>query len=112
MSLKAEVHSRVDSQHGNSFEVAYQPVSHSSIFPPLTYPSTEPKTLHGESTSSTVNMSDKAPGAGHESPPTQVSWLTRDVLLFANSIGATADELHFIYVRNHPPQSPGYLHAV
>jgi hypothetical protein len=27
----------------------------------------------------------------------RVSWLKRDVLLFANSIGATADELHFLY---------------
>jgi hypothetical protein len=25
--------------------------------------------------------------------------LKRDVLLFANSIGCTADELHFLYVR-------------
>jgi peroxisomal enoyl-CoA hydratase 2 len=38
------------------------------------------------------------PGVGFEYPPTQVSWLKRDVLLFANSIGATADELHFLYV--------------
>lgn len=38
------------------------------------------------------------PGVGFEYPPTEVSWLQRDVLLFANSIGATADELHFLYV--------------
>ena len=38
------------------------------------------------------------PGAGFEYPPQEVSWLKRDVLLFANSIGATADELHFLYV--------------
>lgn len=38
------------------------------------------------------------PGAGFEYPPTEVSWLKRDVLLFANSIGCTADELHFLYV--------------
>lgn len=38
------------------------------------------------------------PGVGFEYPPQQVSWLKRDVLLFANSIGATADELHLLYV--------------
>jgi len=37
------------------------------------------------------------PGVGHEYPAVQVSWLKRDVLLFANSIGCTADELHFLY---------------
>ncbi|GFF34742.1 probable enoyl-CoA hydratase 2 [Aspergillus udagawae] len=37
------------------------------------------------------------PGAGYEFPAQEVSWLKRDVLLFANSIGATADELHFLY---------------
>ncbi|KOS18701.1 putative enoyl-CoA hydratase 2 [Escovopsis weberi] len=37
------------------------------------------------------------PGVGFEFPPREVSWLRRDVLLFANSIGATADELHFLY---------------
>jgi hypothetical protein len=41
------------------------------------------------------------PGAGFEYPPQEVSWLKRDVLLFANSIGCTADELHFLYVRLH-----------
>ncbi len=40
-----------------------------------------------------------SPGAGHEYEPTEVSWLKRDILLFANSIGCTADELHFLYVR-------------
>jgi hypothetical protein len=39
------------------------------------------------------------PGQGHEYPPVEVSWLQRDVLLFAVSIGATVDELNFIYVR-------------
>jgi hypothetical protein len=39
------------------------------------------------------------PGAGYEFPPQEVSWLKRDVLLFAGSIGCTADELHFLYVR-------------
>jgi len=37
------------------------------------------------------------PGQGHEYPPVEVSWLQRDVLLFAVSIGATVDELNFIY---------------
>ncbi|KAI0874115.1 Thioesterase/thiol ester dehydrase-isomerase [Hypoxylon argillaceum] len=37
------------------------------------------------------------PGAGFEYPPVEVSWLKRDVLLFANSIGCTSDELHFLY---------------
>ena len=45
---------------------------------------------------STFNMS--APGAGHEFPAQEVSWQKRDVLLFANSIGIKADELHFLYV--------------
>jgi hypothetical protein len=39
------------------------------------------------------------PGAGFEYPPQEVTWLKRDVLLFANTIGCTADELHFLYVR-------------
>ncbi|KAK3064025.1 hypothetical protein LTS18_010815 [Coniosporium uncinatum] len=43
-------------------------------------------------------MSDSAgPGAGFEYPSIPVSWLKRDVLLFANSIGCKADELHFLY---------------
>lgn len=37
------------------------------------------------------------PGAGFEYPPTEVSWLKRDALLFANSIGCKSDELHFLY---------------
>ncbi|KAF2019590.1 peroxisomal dehydratase [Aaosphaeria arxii CBS 175.79] len=37
------------------------------------------------------------PGVGFEYPAIPVSWLKRDVLLFAASIGATADELHFLY---------------
>ena len=43
------------------------------------------------------------PGAGHEYPPTEVSWLKRDILLFAISIGCTADELHFLYVSFEKP---------
>lgn len=45
-----------------------------------------------------------APGAGYEYPTQEVSWQKRDVLLFANSIGIKADELHFLYVR--PPGLP------
>lgn len=37
------------------------------------------------------------PGVGFEYPRQPVSWLKRDVLLFANSIGAKADELQFLY---------------
>lgn len=37
-------------------------------------------------------------GVGFKYPPTPVSWLKRDALLFANSIGAKSDELHFLYV--------------
>ena len=65
-------------------------------------------------------------GAGHEFPEEEVSWLKRDVLLFANSIGCTADELHFLYVciwfvwskmpsakehahRSFTPSSPSFL---
>jgi hypothetical protein len=45
-------------------------------------------------------MSGKAgPGVGFEYPPIPVSWLKRDLLLFAASIGATyPDELHYLYV--------------
>jgi hypothetical protein len=50
------------------------------------------------------NMSN--PGAGFEYPRQEVSWLKRDVLLFANSIGCTADELHFLYVNWLPSQLP------
>ncbi|KAL4789691.1 HotDog domain-containing protein [Aspergillus venezuelensis] len=39
--------------------------------------------------------------AGYEFPARQVTWLTRDVLLFAASIGVRADDLHFLY-ENHP----------
>ncbi|CAF9909652.1 MAG: hypothetical protein HETSPECPRED_009487 [Heterodermia speciosa] len=37
------------------------------------------------------------PGVGFEYPVQEASWLKRDVLLFAHSIGCTADELHFLY---------------
>jgi peroxisomal enoyl-CoA hydratase 2 len=39
-----------------------------------------------------------AEAAGFEFPPIPVSWVKRDLLVFANSIGATKDELHFLYV--------------
>lgn len=42
------------------------------------------------------------PGVGHEFPAQEVSWVKRDVLLFANSIGITSDELHFLYVQRTP----------
>ncbi|KAI1103297.1 Thioesterase/thiol ester dehydrase-isomerase [Jackrogersella minutella] len=37
------------------------------------------------------------PGAGFEYPPTEVSWTKRDILLFANTVGCTSNELHFLY---------------
>ncbi|KAK4194648.1 HotDog domain-containing protein [Triangularia verruculosa] len=37
------------------------------------------------------------PGVGFEYPSQEVSWLKRDALLFANSIGCTSEELHFLY---------------
>ncbi|OKL63449.1 hypothetical protein UA08_01574 [Talaromyces atroroseus] len=37
------------------------------------------------------------PGVGFEYPRRAVTWTKRDVLLFANSIGCQADELHFLY---------------
>ncbi|EON97248.1 putative peroxisomal dehydratase protein [Phaeoacremonium minimum UCRPA7] len=37
------------------------------------------------------------PGVGFQYPPQEVTWLKRDVLLFANSIGCTADELQYLY---------------
>lgn len=46
-----------------------------------------------------------SPGAGFEFPSKDVSWQKRDVLLFANSVGCTADELHFLYVRTIPSLS-------
>lgn len=46
---------------------------------------------------------ESGPGVGFEFPSFEVKWLKRDLLLFANSIGATyPDELHFLYV------SPSY----
>lgn len=37
--------------------------------------------------------------SGYEFPSQEVSWLRRDVLLFANSIGVPAADLHFLFVR-------------
>ncbi|KAF2813731.1 Thioesterase/thiol ester dehydrase-isomerase [Mytilinidion resinicola] len=45
------------------------------------------------------------PGVGFEFPTFEVTWLKRDVLLFAASIGCTADELHFLY-ELHPSFAP------
>lgn len=45
-----------------------------------------------------VTLSMATPGSGYEFPPQEVSWLQRDVLLFANSIGVKASDLHFLYV--------------
>ena len=42
-------------------------------------------------------MGKENPGAGFEYPEVEVSWLKRDVLLFAATIGCTVDELHFLY---------------
>jgi hypothetical protein len=42
------------------------------------------------------------PGVGFEYPAQEVSWTKRDALLFANSIGATSQELHFLFVRCCP----------
>lgn len=45
-------------------------------------------------------MGEQGPGVGFEFPTFEVSWVKRDLLLFAASIGATyPDELHFLYVR-------------
>lgn len=37
--------------------------------------------------------------AGYNFASQGVSWLRRDVLLFANSIGIPAADVHFLYVR-------------
>ncbi|KAF2115791.1 HotDog domain-containing protein [Lophiotrema nucula] len=43
----------------------------------------------------------KGPGVGFEFPSFEVTWMKRDLLLFAASIGATyPDELHFLYELN------------
>ena len=53
------------------------------------------------------------PGVGFEYPRTEVSWLKRDVLLFAVSIGADAkDELHFIYVCMLPNGKEDYEYVL
>lgn len=49
------------------------------------------------------------PGAGFEYPRQAVSWLKRDALLFANSIGCTEDELHFLYVSPEMCQKPALV---
>lgn len=49
------------------------------------------------------------PGAGFEYPAREVTWLKRDALLFANSIGATADELHFLFVSKATVVASGHV---
>jgi len=80
---------------------------HASLLtPPCSCPSPLPSSTLRVPTSSTssipstayANMSNPNPGAGHEYKPFPVAWLKRDVLLFANSIGCTDDELNFLYV--------------
>lgn len=51
------------------------------------------------------------PGVGFEYPAKEVSWTKRDALLFANSIGATADELHLLYVCLPPPNQVASMRA-
>lgn len=45
------------------------------------------------------------PGVGFEYPSKSVSWCKRDLLLFAQSIGCKAEELHFLY-ELHPNFAP------
>jgi len=49
------------------------------------------------------------PGVGFEYPRQEVSWLQRDVLLFANTVGCTVDELHFLYVCFSASQSKSII---
>ncbi|KAK1844799.1 CAP-Gly domain-containing protein [Colletotrichum chrysophilum] len=42
------------------------------------------------------------PGVGFEYPRQEVSWVKRDVLLFANTVGCTDQELHFLYATDNP----------
>lgn len=53
---------------------------------------------------------EAGPGVGFEFPSFEVTWLKRDLLLFASSIGATyPDELHFLYVSPTANNSPLHL---
>lgn len=52
-----------------------------------------------------AHLDNQAP-AVYEFPPQKVSWLKRDLLLFANTIGCEADELHFLFVSNIYLMSP------
>lgn len=58
--------------------------------------------LARQNSTTTTPRTMSGPGQGFEYDPQEVNWLQRDVLLFANSIGATADELHLLYVSNRP----------
>jgi len=45
-------------------------------------------------------MTDLAKAVGFEFPDSPVSWNKRDLLLYAVGIGATADDLHYVYENN------------
>ena len=49
-----------------------------------------------------------AQAAGFKLLPIPVSWLTRDLLVFATSIGIEKDELQFLYVSTALPISHGH----
>lgn len=77
--------------------------SSSTLFSSLGY------SLYSITLASTNPSTMSAPGAGHQFPSQEVSWLKRDALLFANSIGCTADELHFLFVSRIPVQNGLFL---
>jgi peroxisomal enoyl-CoA hydratase 2 len=47
-----------------------------------------------------ASFSSNPASAVYEFPPQAVSWLKRDLLLFANTIGCEKNELHFLFVSN------------
>jgi hypothetical protein len=55
--------------------------------------------LKAQLSHSSSQITMPGPGVGFEYPAQEVSWTKRDALLFANSIGATSQELHFLFVR-------------
>lgn len=44
-----------------------------------------------------MGTTDLAKAQNYAFPPVRVTWLKRDVLLFANSIGVNAKDLHLLY---------------
>lgn len=50
-----------------------------------------------------------APGENVSLPTQEVTWLKRDLLLFAASIGVGTDELNFVFVRFFLPEVKGSL---